>query len=106
MRCPEYTYKTEVQASHGMNKHSGFGGLCADPYGDEFQFTVKRHLEDSDKDKSLAFNFTDPCQELTMNLLQTMRGFDHAVQEEELLRPFIWADRASCSWFWVREHSL
>ena len=53
MRCPEYTYKTEVQASHGMNKHSGFGGLCAEPYGDEFQFVVKKHLVDSDKDKKV-----------------------------------------------------
>ena len=58
-----------------MNKHSGFGGLCAEPYCDEFQFVVKRHLADSDNDKSLAFNFTDPCQELTGNLLQTMKGF-------------------------------
>ena len=55
---------------------------------------------DLDKDKSLAFSFTDPCEELTRNLLQTMRGFDYGDQEEELLRPFIWADRASCSWFW------
>ena len=82
-----------------MNKHSGFGGLSAEPYGDEFQFVVKRHLVDPDKDKSLAFSFTDSCQELTRNLLQTMRGFDYADQEEALLRPFIGADRASCSWY-------
>ena len=54
---------------------------------------------DPDKGKRLAFNFTDPCQELTRYLLQTMLGFDNADQEEELLRPFISADRASCSWF-------
>ena len=85
-----------------MNKHSSFGGLSAEPY-DEFQFVVKRHLVDSDKDKRLAFKFTDPCQELTKNLLQTMRGFDYVDQEEELLRSFNWADRGSCSWFWVRD---
>ena len=83
-----------------MNKHSGFGGLCAEPYCDEFPFIVKRHLVGSDKDKSLAFNFTDPCQELTRILLQTERVFDYADQEEELLRPYF---LPSCSWFWVRD---
>ena len=38
-----------------MNKHSGFGGLCAEPYCDEFQFVVERHLVDPDKDKKFGF---------------------------------------------------
>ena len=64
-----YTYKTEVHALLGMNKHGGFGvPLCAELYGDEVQSTVKRLLADSDNDKSLAFNnFTDPCPELMKN---------------------------------------
>ena len=62
-----YTYKTEVHVLRGMNKHGGFGGpLCAEPYGDEVQPTMKSLLADSENDKTLAINnFTDPCPELT-----------------------------------------
>jgi hypothetical protein len=81
-----YTYKTEVHALHGMNKHGGFGGpLCAEPYGDEVQSIVKRLLADSENDKTLAFNnFTDPCPELTKKQLQTMKGFDYADKKKKL----------------------
>ena len=47
-----YTYKTEVHALHGVNKHGGFGGpLCAELYGDEVQSKVKRLVADSDNER-------------------------------------------------------
>ena len=87
-----YTYKTEVHALLGMNKHGGFGGpLCAELYGDEVQSIVKRLLADSDNDKSMAFNnFTDSRPVLTKKQLQTMMGFDYADKKKLPFGPLPW----------------
>ena len=75
LRCPEYTHKTEVQASHGMNKHSGFGGLCAESCGAEFQFMVKRHLVGGFGQRQKVWLSTHQ---------QAMKGFDCADSEIDL----------------------
>ena len=91
-----------------MNKHSGFGGLCAEPYCDEFQFMVKRHLVDSDKDKSLAFNFTDPCQELARKYCRRWRRTTTLTRRKSCFGPLFGLIGPLVPGFGsaMREHSL